>query len=70
MDFNLNRGPIPQLPPKAPMLLMVPGLGLIGLSILLWLQPTLLLYLVCGILATLGALLVFLARRMQNFVSR
>jgi hypothetical protein len=58
MEIKLNRGAPGMLPPHAPMLLMVPGAGLIAFGLLLLWNEKLLVYIVAGMFILLGSLLV------------
>lgn len=69
MDFNLHRGG-PQLPAQAPLILMLPGFGLVALAILLIYNRELLVWLVAGMMFFVGAILILLGRRMQRLLGK
>ena len=70
MEFKLRGGMpgMPQLPPGAPYLLIVPGvaLGLIGILVI-W-NPWLIAYFVGSLFLLLGALLVFAGLRAKRML--
>ncbi|GAB4147309.1 MAG: hypothetical protein Fur0037_15480 [Planctomycetota bacterium] len=68
MEFKLPRGGMPQLPPQAPMFLMVPGVALIALGVLVLFNEVLIKFLVAGVFLVLGGLLVLGARRVQRMM--
>lgn len=68
MDFKLNRGGMPQVPPQMPVVLMVPGFGMAFLGLLLIYNPDLIAYIVGGILVVLGALLFLAGLRMKRML--
>ncbi len=64
MNIDLNRGGMPQLPPQAPLILIVPGIGLALLGIVVIANPDLIAYLFGGVMVLFGLLLAFLGWRM------
>ncbi|MGE3174766.1 MAG: hypothetical protein AB7O97_19205 [Planctomycetota bacterium] len=70
MEFQLKggMGGMPQLPPNAVYLLLVPGFVLLGLGILLFFNEWLLRYLVAGVFVVLGGLLTMMGLRMKRLM--
>ena len=68
MDFKLNRGGMPQVPPQMPVVLMVPGFLLAFFGLLLIYNPDLVGYIVGGILMVLGGLLFLAGMRMKRML--
>ncbi|MEY4672616.1 MAG: hypothetical protein RL148_400 [Planctomycetota bacterium] len=68
MDFKLNRGGMPQVPPQMPVVLMVPGFLLGFFGLLLIYNPDLVGYIVGGILMVLGGLLFLAGMRMKRML--
>jgi hypothetical protein len=63
MNIDLNRG-MPQIPPHAPYILIVPGVGLAVLGILVFFNHALVQFLVGGMLLLVGMLLTFVGWRL------
>ena len=70
MDFKLRGGMpgMPQLPPHAPMLLIVPGVGFILFGVTLIFNAWLLVYMVAGIFLLLGGLLTMAGLRAKKML--
>ena len=68
MDFKLNRGGMPQVPPQMPVVLMVPGFLLAFFGLLLIYKPELVDYILGGILMVLGGLLFLAGMRMKRML--
>ena len=65
MNIDLNRG-MPQIPPHAPFLLIVPGVGLAALGILVIFNPPLIAYIFGGCIMLLGLFLAFAGWRLMQ----
>lgn len=70
MEFKLKGGTpgTPQLPASAPMMLMVPGIGLMLLGVLILTNHQLLVYMVAGIFLLLGGLLTLAGFRAKRLL--
>lgn len=66
MEFNLPRGGMPQIPPQAPMFVLIPGVALVGIGVLVLFNEVLIKFMVAGMFIVIGGLLVLLARRLQR----
>lgn len=63
MNIDLNRG-MPQIPPQAPYILIVPGLALAALGIIIIVNPAIIAFMVGGFMVLIGILLAFLGWRL------
>ena len=70
MEFKLRGGMpgMPQLPPGAPYLLIVPGALLIGFALLLFFNPWLIAYMIASLFLVVGGLLVFAGMRAKRML--
>ena len=70
MDFKLKGGMpgMPQLPPAAPLILIVPGAGMILFGVLIFANEWLLRWIVAGMFCLLGALLLFAGMRAKRMM--
>ena len=63
MNFDLNRG-MPQIPPSAPWLLIVPGVGLAALGLVVIFNPALIAFMFGGCMMAIGLLITFAGWRL------
>lgn len=70
MEYRIKGGMpgMPQLPPGAPLLLIVPGIALICFGLLLFFNPWLLVWIVAGMFVLVGALLTFAGMRAKRML--
>lgn len=70
MEFRLKGGTpgMPQLPPGAPYLLLVPGVCLIGFGLLLFFNEWLLRWILAGMFLVVGALLTMIGLRAKRMM--
>lgn len=66
MNINLNRGGMPQMPPHAPFLLIVPGVALAALGVIVIVNPHIIAYLFGGFIGAVGLLLALAGWRLQQ----
>jgi hypothetical protein len=65
MNIDLNRG-MPQIPPHAPYLLIIPGVSLAVLGVLVIFNPDLIAYMFGGCMLALGLLIAFAGWRLMR----
>lgn len=70
MEFKLNggMGGMPQLPPAAPYLLMVPGFALCFFGLLLFFNEWLLRWIIAGLFLVIGGLLALAGLRAKKLM--
>jgi hypothetical protein len=68
MEFKLRGAGTPTLPPHAPLLLLVPGIGFIVFGVLLLYNEKLLVYIVAGLFILLGGLLALAGLRAKRML--
>jgi hypothetical protein len=65
MNIDLNRG-MPQIPPHAPYLLIVPGVALAALGLIVIVNPVLVAYMFGGCMLALGLVIAFAGWRLMR----